>query len=179
MARLPDVLAELIAAHDPAFVIALGLARGSAVIRVEAMAVNAVAFTVADNDGAGADGQPIDANGPAGRSATWDATAVAAAIAGAGLPARVSWHAGTHLCNFALYTVAGLLERTAGRVPCGFLHLPFLPEQVVGLMRRHVEETGAAVGASLDEPSMSLDSQLAAVRAAIGVIAAHAGPRPA
>lgn len=174
MARLPGVLAELVAAHDPAFVIALGLARGAAVIRVEAMAVNAAALTVTDNDGAGADGRPIDPAGPAGRAATWDAAAVAAAIGEAGVPARVSWHAGTHLCNFALYTLAGLLERAGRPVPCGFLHLPFMPEQVIWLMRRHVEETGAAVGAALDEPSMSLDTQLAAVRAAVAATARHA-----
>lgn len=175
MNRLRDSFEDLIAEHRPALVIALGLARGASVVRVEAMAVNAAAFTVADNDGAQAGGGPIEPDGPAGRAATWDAAAVAAAIAAAGIPARVSWHAGTHLCNFALYSLVGLLEQSGARVPCGFLHLPFLPEQVVWLMRRHVEDTGAALGASQDEPSMSLENQLAAVRTAVAVTAARTG----
>mgnify|MGYP001377153539 CR=1 FL=1 len=169
LARLPGVLDRLLEAHRPDFVIALGLARGAPVIRVEAMAVNAVTFSVPDNDGVVVpDGTSIDPAGPGGRAATWDAPAVAAAIRAAGIPARVSFHAGTHMCNHALYTLLGRLEADADRVPCGFLHLPCLPEQVAWMM---------AQGHREDPPSMSLADQLAAVRAAVATTAAQAAAR--
>lgn len=167
LARLPAALDDLLARHRPDFVVALGLARSAAVVRVETMAVNAVAFSVPDNDGVTPpEGTAVDPAGPGGRAATWDAAAVAAAIRAAGVPARLSFHAGTHMCNHALYTLLGRLE-TAGRpVPCGFLHLPYLPEQVVWML---------AEGRPVDDcPSMGRAEQLAAVRAAVAATAAQA-----
>ena len=169
LARTPDVLRGLVAAHRPDFVVALGLARGAAVVRVETMAINAASFSVADNDGVRpVEGALLEDDGASGRAATWDAPAVVEAILAAGVPARLSFHAGTHLCNAALYALLGLL---AGRpVPCGFLHLPCLPEQVVWLLRRHEEQPGASQGIA----SLSLPLQVAAVRAAIAVVARQA-----
>lgn len=167
LARVPEILRGLVAEHRPDFVVALGLARGAAVVRVETMAVNAAAFSVADNDGVRpAEGTPLEPGGPGGRAATWDAGAVVDAIMAAGIPARRSFHAGTHLCNAALYRLLGLLEAADRRIPCGFLHLPCLPEQVVWMMRN-------AEGPA-DCPSMALADQLAAVRAAIAATAAAA-----
>ncbi|MEJ0072126.1 MAG: hypothetical protein WDO24_29260 [Pseudomonadota bacterium] len=49
----------------------------------------------------------------------------------AGLPARLSFHAGTHCCNLWLYHALGTLERRGRPIPCGFVHLPCLPEQAL------------------------------------------------
>jgi hypothetical protein len=73
-ARLPEVIAGLVAEHRPDFYVSLGLATGAPVLRFETTAINRVDFGVADNEGARpTDGGPIDAGGPDARFATWDA----------------------------------------------------------------------------------------------------------
>jgi pyroglutamyl-peptidase len=161
----------MLAEHRPAFVMGMGVALGSPVVRVETTAINVAHFGIADNDGARPGGEPFDLGGPAARRATWDAARVTAAIIEAGVPARISHHAGTHCCNLALHTCLGALERLGLPSPCGFLHLPYLPEQVVWLMRNRAGQAATAPGSSLDPPSMSFDLQIMAARAAIRVLA--------
>ena len=93
------------------------------------------------------------------RRATWDAEAVVAGIMDRGIPARLSFHAGTHLCNLTLYTYLEALEQVGLEAPCGFLHLPYLPEQVVWMMRNRGAAAEQAPGASFDLPSMPLETQ--------------------
>jgi pyroglutamyl-peptidase len=179
-ARLPTLLPALIDEHRPVFVVSLGLALGSPVVRAEKFALNTAHFAVADNEGARpVGGETIDPAGPDGRAATWDAEAVAEAVKAAGIPARTSYHAGTHLCNLTLYTVLAALEARGLAAPCGFLHFPYLPEQVVWLMRRRAGHGDTAPTTSLDLPSMAFETQLAAARAALGAVARQALAAPA
>lgn len=174
-ARLPALLPALIDEHRPVFVVALGLALGAPVVRAEKYAINAAHFGVADNEGARpTGGEKIDPAGPEGRAATWNAEAVAEAILAAGIPARTSYHAGTHLCNLTLYTYLGALESRGLSSPCGFLHLPYLPEQVVWMMRRRAGRGDSAPTTPLDLASMDFDTQLAAVRACLRTVARQA-----
>jgi pyroglutamyl-peptidase len=146
----------------------LGLAMGAPAPRVETVAINAAHFGVADNDGDAPSGGEAFADGPAARRATWDGPAVVAAIEAEGIPARLSFHAGTHLCNASLFTCLGLLERRAPAVPCGFLHLPLLPEQVLWMKRNP-----SATSMPWDQPSMSLDQQVKAATGALSLLAAQ------
>ena len=61
------------------------------------------------------------AGGPDARAATWKAGAVVDAILAEGVPASLSFHAGTHLCNLTLFTFLGAISAAAhgraGRVP--------------------------------------------------------------
>lgn len=174
-ARLPALLADLISEHRPAFVLALGVALGTPVIKVEAMALNMAHFAIPDNEGARPrGGMRFADDAPDGLPATWDAAAVADAIVSADVPARVSFHAGTHLCNLTLFTYLAALGSAGSRSPCGFLHLPYLPEQVAWLMRQRGDAADTAPGTSLDQPSMALATQVAAVKAAIGALALQA-----
>lgn len=173
-ARTPAVLRDLVEEIRPAFVLSLGLAAGAPVPRVEMMAINAADAGTPDNDGAApAGGRPF-ASGPAARRATWDGPAVVAAIAAAGLPARLSFHAGGHLCNLTLYTLLGLIGERGEEVPCGFLHLPHLPEEIVWM---HGEADAGRRNAPWDLPSMSLQDQVKAVTAALETVAAAAARR--
>ncbi|HUG61979.1 MAG TPA: pyroglutamyl-peptidase I [Methylomirabilota bacterium] len=171
MDRVPALVSALIDEHAPVFVLSLGLAMGAPTLRVETMAINAAHFGVPDNDGARPEGGASIAEGPAAMRATWDAGAVMAAVEAEGVPARLSFHAGTHLCNLTLYTCLSLLGGRSPRVPCGFLHLPYLPEQIVWMRRR---ANAAAGGAAWDQPSMALDLQVRAVKAAVSVMARQA-----
>jgi pyroglutamyl-peptidase len=140
------------------------------VIRVETTALNRADFkSVADEDGLVLGGEtPFDAAGPAARIATCAADEVRRAIRAAGVPAIVSHHAGTHLCNLTLYTLLGALDPA---VPCGFLHLPLLPEQVVAMMDAAEGKRRTAPFAPTDLPSMALETQIRATEAALRCLA--------
>ncbi len=178
-ARIPDLLPSLVDEERPAFVLALGLALGAPTLRVEKVEINACHFAVADNDGMRPlGGTPIEPDGPMARLATWDAEAVVAAILAEDVPARVSFHAGTHLCNLTLYTYLGALEARGLASPCGFLHLPYLPEQIVWMMRQRGSAPETAPGAPLDLPSMALETQIRAVKAVLRELAREARAAP-
>jgi pyroglutamyl-peptidase len=81
---------------------------------------------------------------------------MASSMRDAGAPSAVSNTAGTYCCNESLYTVQHYLAETGGDMPSGFLHLPYLPEQVAD----------KAAGT----PSMGLGTQILGVRAAIEVV---------
>ena len=180
-AELPRLLPALIERHQPAFVMALGLALGAPTVRVETLGVNACHFRVPDNFGVRpVGGQPIEPAGPAARAATWNGKAIVEAILKEGIPAGLSFHAGTHLCNFTLYTYLGALEARGLKAPCGFLHLPLLPEQLVWMLRQPAAVAANAFGPNLDLPTMELATELRAIKAALGALAAEvSAPAPA
>lgn len=138
--------------HRPDALIATGLAGGRADISVERVAINVDDASIADNDGARRIDAPVVAGGPAAYFSTLPIKAVAAAIRAAGVPAQVSQTAGTFLCNHVFYRACHLAATEAPCMRAGFLHLPWLPEQVV-------EHPGA--------PSMALPLMLGGLRAAI------------
>jgi pyroglutamyl-peptidase len=147
-ARLPGLIGELVAASRPDALIGMGLAAGEPAIRLERFAINRAHSERADNDGQAPDDRPLDETGPAARVASLPVAPALARLRRASIPARLSFHAGTHCCNLWLYHALGALERAGRPIPCGFLHLPCLPEQV------------------LDTPvaSMPLDTMVEAVR---------------
>jgi pyroglutamyl-peptidase len=167
-AKLPTLLPQLVDEYRPTFILALGLALGAPVLRVEKMGINACHFAIPDNEGARpVGGTAIDERGPSARFATWDAEAVAEEILAEGIPAFTSFHAGTHLCNLTLYTYLAALEARGLRTPCGFLHLPYLPEQIVWMMRQRQGIVESAPGSLLELPSMAMETQVRAVKAAL------------
>jgi pyroglutamyl-peptidase len=90
----------------------------------------------------------LDAGEAAGGLATGlPAAALARAMRGAGVPARVSRDAGRYVCNHFYFL---LLRRLAGRAV--FVHVPRLPEEA------------ARLGGG---PSLSLDQVEGAVRAGL------------
>jgi pyroglutamyl-peptidase len=172
---LRRLIPELVAEHRPRFVLSLGLALASPVVKVEAVAVNATHFVVPDEDGAlPTGGKPIDVDGPDGRAATWKAEPIVEAIRAEGVPATISFHAGTHLCNLTLYSFLGALEAAGSSAPCGFLHLPYLPEQVAWLMRQPRNDGRRAPLAATELPSMALETAVKAVKAALAELARQA-----
>jgi pyroglutamyl-peptidase len=171
-ARVPGVVEGLIAEHRPAFYVSLGLALGAPVLRLETTAINRTDFGVADNEGARpTDGGPIEAEGPAARLATWDAKTLAATLLAHDLPAVVSHHAGTHLCNLVLYTGLGAMERAGLSGPVGFFHLPYSPEQVARFLREGPPGGDSAPITPRALPSMAMDMQERALRLLLGELA--------
>jgi pyroglutamyl-peptidase len=129
--RVPRLLAELIETTRPNALLGMGLATGEATIRLEQFAINRAHSERADNDGTAPTERALDPDGPAARIATLPLGPIVTELRAAGVPARLSFHAGTHCCNLWLYHALGALERRGHSAPCAFIHLPCLPEQTL------------------------------------------------
>lgn len=125
------VVAEAMADYQPDVVLCIGQAGGRFGLTPERVAINQDDASIPDNDGQ----QPIDAaiqaDGPTAYFSTLPIKAMVAAIRAAGLPASVSNSAGTYVCNHLMYQVLYLADKFYPGTRAGFLHIPFLPEQVV------------------------------------------------
>jgi pyroglutamyl-peptidase len=166
-AREPVVSA--IAELRPAVVIGIGLWPGEPVIRLERLGVNRASFEMPDNDGHRAADDPIDADGPVARAATLPLAPIMAALQARGIPARISDTAGTYLCNATLFRALGACETHAPGARCGFVHVPYLPQQVVALLDELRAEGRFELHQRADLASMSLDAMVEAVRTAVSV----------
>lgn len=132
-------LDELTAAGDPPeLVIALGLAGGTAAVRLERVGINLRDARIPDNAGAQPADQPVVVDGDGALFSTLRVKAAAARITAAGIPVELSLSAGTFVCNDVLYTLLAHLldhrrrtesaatrsEPAASRG--GFVHVPDL-----------------------------------------------------
>ena len=121
------VLGDAITAHAPALVLALGQAATRSELCLERVAINLNDARIPDNAGAEPIDAPVVRGGPAAYFSTLPVKAMVAALCEAGVPASVSYSAGTYVCNHVFYW---LQHRLAGsEVRSGFLHLPLLPAQ--------------------------------------------------
>ncbi|ADJ13826.1 pyroglutamyl-peptidase I family protein [Halalkalicoccus jeotgali] len=147
--RVAAELETLIEGTNPDLVLSTGLAAGRSAISVERVAINvADAAGTPDNGGVSPHDERIDPRGPDARLASIPVVPCVQSLLEADIPARVSNTAGTHCCNYALYTA-----RTATDAPAGFVHLPLTP----GMAARDAGET--ATGAGSVPPSMDLETQ--------------------
>jgi pyroglutamyl-peptidase len=157
-ARLPTAFATsgerlgaLIDLLKPDIVLCVGLAQGRAAVTPELIAINRIDARIPDNAGS----QPRDASvvpgGPDGLFATLPVKAMVAAMRTAGVPASLSYSAGTFVCNSTFYALMHALSGSQTRG--GFIHVPATPAETV----------------NGDCPTMSLDHIVAALEAALSV----------
>ena len=162
MRRIEAALAEVLDAARPDLYIALGLAGGEAMIRLERYGVNLADFPIADNDGARSLDETLVPGGPAAVATTLPNRAIHGAMLAAGLPARLSNTAGTYLCNACIYLTDAALKQRQSDARFGFIHLPFLPEQVAALL------SGPQAGRQPEQvASMALETMIRAVEVAV------------
>jgi pyroglutamyl-peptidase len=174
-AALDEIVAATLAEVDPAVVISLGLCPGEPVIRLERVAINLADFEIPDNEGVVLIDRPLDGAAAAARFATLPLRRVQDALLQAGIPARLSNSAGTYICNKALYRFLCAIEQRGEAVPCGFIHLPYMPEQVAGMIAERQADRSIERQRRTDVPSMSLEVMVEAVRIALAVSLAHDG----
>ena len=169
LAKARDGLTAAVKEYEPAVVISTGLWPGEPLIRIERTAVNRAAFEIADNDGNHPLNEPLDATGPEARFATLPTDAIVAGLRSKGIPARASDTAGTFLCNATMYHALGVCQK-AGRVPpCGFIHVPYLPHQVAGLLEDLSAGRALELHQRADLASMSLEMMRDAVTLAMSI----------
>lgn len=121
----------------PDAVVLLGEHGESPTIHLERIAVNLRDYRIPDNAGQVVTDRPVVRGGPDAIFATLPLRRMLAAVTGAGVPCMLSNSAGTFLCNEVLYVALHHFATAAksGPVPCGFIHVPSLPEQAVGSPR--------------------------------------------
>lgn len=168
-------LLRLLDEHLPDVVVAVGLAAGITQVRVERVAINLMDAPIPDNGG----GRPVDApvadGGPAARFATLPVKAAAAAVRAAGIPAGVSYSAGTYVCNASFYALQhALAERP--HVVSGFVHVPRTTQEVGGEVAGSELPDGGEPHLPLEDLVRALDIVVrTAVTAARGELMEPAG----
>jgi len=166
-AKFPEIAHELIEELNPSTVICLGLWPGESMIRIERIAVNIADFGIPDNEGVLAVDDLVDSEGAAALMSTLPIRAIEQAILADGIPASVSATAGTYLCNICLYSFLMAAQQHREPVACGFIHVPYLPEQVSGLLIEMRRQASLELHQRCDFASMSLDRIVRAVEIAV------------
>lgn len=153
-----SVIEEAIKKHDPDVILSIGQAGGRSDITVERIGINCDDCRIPDNAGNQIIDEPIASDGPAAYFVNLPIKAMVQEIQRAGIPASVSNSAGTFVCNHVTYGVRHLIETKYPGKRSGFVHIPYLPEQVI---------------TKKDQPSMSLDMIVRGLIAAIQAIAEY------
>ena len=153
---------EAVEKENPDAVLSIGQAGGRSEITVERIGINIDDCRIPDNEGNQPIDEPVVKGGPAAYFVTVPIKAIVENIKAHNIPASISNTAGTFICNHVCYGVAHLAaQRTAAGKPMksGFIHIPFLPEQVIGKPAL--------------TPSMSLETIVSGITHALEAIVKH------
>jgi pyroglutamyl-peptidase len=147
----------------PRLVISLGLWPGESMIRLERVGINVADFEIPDNEGAFMTDMPVSGNGPVAMAGTLPLRGIEAALLDSGIPVRISSTAGTFLCNATLYSTLRHADRLSPRPLAGFVHLPYLPEQVADIVRRVRKSRSLELAQRADIASMDFATMVRAL----------------
>lgn len=149
------VVHDAIVREKPDYVLNIGQAGGRFALTPERVAINFDDGRIADNKGYQPIAEPIHEDGQNAYFTQLPVKAMVKAIREAGLPALVSTTAGTFVCNHIMYQVQYMIDKEFHDLKAGFMHIPFLPEQVV---------------ARPETPSLSLADDVKGITSAITAI---------
>ena len=155
-----QVVHQAIVKEQPDYVLNVGQAGGRSALTPERVAININDGRIPDNDGYQPLDEPIQPDGDTAYFTQLPIKAMAKAIRAAGLPAIVSNTAGTYVCNHIFYQVQYMRTKEFPKLKAGFIHIPFLPEQVI---------------TRPNQPSMALADIIKGLTAAIGAIVERDG----
>lgn len=150
-----DKIRAKVEEEKPDVVLSIGQAGGRPDLTVERIGINVDDCRIPDNEGNQPVDEPVAADGPAAYFVTIPIKAMVQKMQKNGYPASVSNTAGTFICNHVCYGVAHLAATKYPKMRTGFMHIPFLPEQV--LDKRNM-------------PSMSLETIVGGITCAIEAI---------
>ncbi|BCW51599.1 pyroglutamyl-peptidase I [Arthrobacter sp. StoSoilB13] len=142
-----SVLLAAVESLAPDVVLCAGLAGGRERLSLERVAINCDDARIPDNKGKRPIDEEVVPGGPAAYFSTLPIKASLRNLQIAGIKGEISQSAGTYVCNHVFYALMHALATRDG-VRGGFVHLPFLPEQV---------PEGSAT------PSMPLDAMAAGI----------------
>ena len=125
------ILEEEIRIYQPDIVLCIGQAGGRKGLTPERVAINQDDARIQDNEGNQPIDRPIQLDGPPAYFSSLPIKAMVQAIKEEGLPASVSNTAGTFVCNHLMYQVLYLVEKEFPTIKAGFMHIPYMAEQVI------------------------------------------------
>ncbi len=126
-----QVIEAAIIEHQPDIVLAIGQAGGRMAIAVERVGINVDDGRIADNEGNQPIDEVIEKDGANAYFSNLPIKKMVEAIKAQNIPAIVSNSAGTYVCNHVLYGIMHLINTKHKDIRGGFIHVPFLPQQVV------------------------------------------------
>lgn len=122
---------EAMELEKPDIVLCIGQAGGRYDITIERVAINVDDARIEDNEG----NQPIDIpvfeDGENAYFSNLPIKAMVEEIKGQGIPSSISNSAGTFVCNHIMYGVLYHINKTYKNMRGGFIHVPFINEQIL------------------------------------------------
>ncbi len=133
---------DIIEKEVPDVILHVGQAGGRAEITPERVAINLDDARIPDNANQQPLDQPIQADGENAYFSQLPIKAMVEYMKRDNIPASISNSAGTFVCNHMMYQSLYLTNTKFPNTKAGFIHIPFIPEQVVNRP---------------DKPSLALD----------------------
>ena len=125
-----DVVTAAIRREKPDAVLCIGQAGGRFELTPERVAINMDDARIPDEEGNQPIDRPVIPGGAPAYFSTLPIKAMVSAIREKGIPASVSNTAGTFVCNHLMYGVLYHISRSFPHMRGGFMHVPFMHEQV-------------------------------------------------
>ncbi len=126
-----EKLNEVVRRERPDFVICVGQAGGRFNITPEVVAINKNEARIPDNDGNQPSDEVVREDGKNAYFSTLPNKAIIKAMHEKGVPAQMSFTAGTYVCNHLFYGLMYLIEKEFPNMRGGFIHVPFCSMQAV------------------------------------------------
>lgn len=126
-----NLVPEILKQYQPDIVLAFGQCTGDS-IRIERVALNIDDARTADNSGYTPNDELIHIDGKNAYFSTLPIKVIQQAVAAKNIPAVISNSAGTYVCNHLFYELLYWSDKLSLPTKIGFVHLPRLPEQVIG-----------------------------------------------
>lgn len=126
-----EKLEEIIEKEKVDVVLNIGQAGGRSDITIERVGINVDDFRIEDNEKNMPIDEKIAVDGPDAYFVTIPIKAIVKNIQKHNIPASVSNTAGTFVCNHVCYGMAHLAKTKYPNMKTGFIHIPFLPQQVL------------------------------------------------
>lgn len=153
-----ETVYEAMKKEQPDVTLCIGQAGGRVGLTPERVAINLNDARIADNEGNQPLDTPIFEDGDTAYFTSLPAKAMVEKIKAVGVPASVSYTAGTFVCNHLMYGVLYYISKEFPEMRGGFMHVPFLHEQVMN---------------KKDTPSLSKEDIVKGIEAAISAIVEH------
>lgn len=162
--RAGKELVKYIAQYRPDAVLTAGYNGAADRLNLEYIAINLDHARIADNDGQMPLQKPIDNKGDLALKSRLPVFELEKRLAEKGIPARISFSAGTFVCNHVMYLL--LQECEKRQIPGGFIHIPPLcqPEDTQGSLSKKENKKENKTGSSLSE-KVAVDGLLEVIRA--------------
>jgi pyroglutamyl-peptidase len=127
--KAPEILLSLFSDRTYDAVIMLGQAGGRSKINLERVSLNWVETPTADENGYKPKTGLIDPAAEKALFTPWPLAEIEKHLKNLGIPAEISFSAGSFVCNYLYFKVAS--EFALMKKSCLFVHVPYLPEQAV------------------------------------------------